>query len=81
MEERVAIVGLFVKDNGAAKDVNSLLHKYADKVIGRMGVPDREHDLSIISVIVRASSNEISALSGALGRIEGVTVKSMQAPI
>lgn len=81
MEEKVAIIGLFVHDISAAEKVNNVLHKSADKVIGRMGIPYREQGMSIISVIIRATGDEISALSGSLGRIEGVTVKTMQTPV
>ena len=78
MEEKIAIIGLFVRDFESAKNVNELLHKSGDKIIGRMGVPYRDNDMSIISVIIRATADEISALSGSLGRLNGVTVKSMQ---
>ncbi len=78
MEEKIAIIGLFVRDYESAKTVNQLLHKYGDKIIGRMGIPYRDKDINIISVIVRATGDEISALSGSLGRLDGVTVKSMQ---
>lgn len=81
MEEKVAIIGLFVHDIKAAEKVNEELHKNADCVIGRMGIPYREHNLNIISVIVQGSGDKISALSGNLGRIEGVTVKTMQTPV
>ena len=78
MEEKIAIIGLFIRNGESADAVNDLLHRYANKVIGRMGVPYRENSMSIISVIVRANQDEISALSGSLGRLDGVTVKSMQ---
>lgn len=78
MEEKIAIIGLFVRDTESVSEVNSFLHKHADKIVGRMGIPYREQGLSIISVIIHAPSDEISALSGSLGRIKGVTVKSMQ---
>ena len=78
MEEKIAIIGLFVRDYESAGAVNDLLHKHGDKIIGRMGIPYRDNDMSIISVIVRATGDEISALSGSLGRLNGVTVKSMQ---
>lgn len=78
MEEKIAIIGLFVRDYESANIVNNLLHKHGDKIIGRMGIPYRENSMNIISVIVRATGDEISALSGSLGRLEGVTVKSMQ---
>ncbi len=78
MEEKIAIIGLFVRDLESAKAVNELLHKFADKIIGRMGIPYRNNDINIISIIIRATGDEISALSGSLGRLDGVTVKSMQ---
>lgn len=78
MEEKIAIIGLFVRDSEAVKPVNELLHKYAVKIIGRMGIPYRDNDMNIISIIIRATGDEISALSGSLGRLDGVTVKSMQ---
>lgn len=81
MEEKVAIIGLFVHDINAAEKVNEILHRNADCVIGRMGIPYRERGLNIISVIVQGSGDKISALSGNLGRIEGVTVKTMQTPV
>ncbi len=78
MEEKIAIIGLFVHNYESAKIVNELLHKHGEKIIGRMGIPYRDNDMNIISVIIRASADEISALSGSLGRLDGVTVKSMQ---
>lgn len=81
MEEKIAIIGLFVRDITSANAVNELLHKYADKIIGRMGIPYRDESLNIISVIIKASGDEIAALSGSLGRIPGVTVKAMQTPL
>ena len=81
MEEKIAIIGLFVRDYESAGAVNEVLHKNGDKIIGRMGVPYRDNNMSIISVIVRATGDEISALSGFLGRLEGVTVKTMQTSV
>lgn len=81
MEEKIAIIGLFVRDVSSVKAVNELLHKNSDKIIGRMGIPYREGDLNIISVILKASGDEISALSGSLGRLNGVSVKAMQTPL
>ena len=81
MEEKVAIIGIFIQDISAAAAVNELLHEYADCIIGRIGIPYREKSLNIISVIVYASSDRISTLSGKLGRIEGISAKAMQAKI
>ena len=81
MEEKVAIIGIFIQDVTAAAQVNELLHEYADCIIGRIGVPYREKSLNIISVIVDATSDQISTLSGKLGRITGISAKAMQAKI
>ena len=78
LEERVAIIGIFVHNPEAAVKANEILHAYAGVIVGRMGIPYREKSINIISVIVNASANEISSLAGKLGRLEGITVKSMQ---
>ncbi len=78
MEERFAIIGIFINNPESVNAVNDLLHVNSDKIIGRMGIPYREENLSIISVIVKANRDEISALSGSLGRLQGVSVKAMQ---
>ena len=80
-EERVAIIGIFIRDTKAAVRVNDLLHEYSDCIIGRMGIPCREKSINIISIVVSASQGRISALSGQLGRIEGITSKAMQAQV
>ena len=77
MEERVAIVAIIVEDLESAAAVNSTLHEYASYIIGRMGLPHRERNMSIISVVVDAPHDEISALSGKLGRLEGVNTKTV----
>lgn len=81
MEEKVAIIGIFITDQNAAEKVNHLLHEYSDCIIGRMGIPYREKSVNIISIIVCAAQNRISALSGRLGRMEGVTAKAMQTQV
>lgn len=81
MEEKVAIIGIFIQDINAAAKVNALLHEYAHCIIGRIGVPYREKSLNIISVIVNASADDISTLSGKLGRIKGISAKAMQAKL
>ncbi len=81
MEEKVAVIGIFIQDMAAVAKVNELLHEYADYIIGRIGIPYREKKLNIISVIICASPDQISTLSGKLGRIEGISAKAMQAKI
>lgn len=78
MEEKVAIIGIFVSDKSAVTQVNELLHEYAPYIIGRMGLPYQEKSINIMSIIMSASPDVISALSGKLGRIQGINAKAMQ---
>lgn len=77
METRIALVGIIVEDSNAAEEVNKVLHDYAGSIVGRMGIPYREKDISIISVVIDADNDVISALSGKLGMIRGISVKTM----
>jgi len=77
METRIALVGIIIEDLGAAAAVNAVLHDYAEKIVGRMGVPYRQRNVSIISVVVDAPQKDISAMTGKLGMIAGVNVKTV----
>lgn len=79
METRVAVIGIIVEDPTSAEKVNAVLHDYGRVMIGRMGIPYREKNISIISVAVDATQDDISALCGKLGRIPGVSVKAAYA--
>ncbi len=76
METRVALVGIIVEDVGAAEKLNSLLHEYGPYIIGRMGIPYRQRGINIISVAMDAPQDVISALSGKIGKLAGVSVKT-----
>lgn len=74
---KIAVIGIVIeKDRTAAEQVNKILSAYGDNVIGRMGVPDNANRIYVISVIVKATNETLSALTGKLGRIDNVTVKS-----
>lgn len=79
MEKRVALIGIIVEDSEAAERINDILHQYREYIVGRMGVPYRERQVSVISVIVDAENNIISALSGKLGMVKGVSTKTIYA--
>ena len=70
METKIALIGIIVEDVQAVERVNALLHQYSDYIVGRMGLPYREKNVNIISVVVDAPENAISSLSGKLGMIE-----------
>ena len=77
METRVAVISIIVEDIEAAESINILLHQYRQYIIGRMGVPYAPKKISIISVAVDGPMDAISALSGKLGAIEGVSNKTI----
>lgn len=77
METRIALIGIIVEDNEEADKLNSILHEYRKYIIGRMGLPYREKGISIISIVIDAGNDVISSLSGKLGMIKGINVKTM----
>lgn len=79
MENRVSVISIIVKDEEAAASVNEILHEYRQYVVGRMGIPYRERGVSIISVVMDAPGDALSALSGKLGMLKGVTAKTLTA--
>ena len=75
MEERVALVGIIVENPDSVETLNTILHAYATYIIGRMGLPYRKKGLAIISIAIDAPQTVISALSGKIGRLPGVSTK------
>ena len=76
METRVAVISLIVTDKAAVREMNAILHAYSEYIIGRMGLPYKEKNVNIICVAVDAPQDTISALSGKLGRLAGVSAKA-----
>lgn len=76
METRVAVISVIVENPEAVESLNSILHTFGEYIIGRMGIPYREKNVSIISVVVDAPMDKINSLTGALGRIPGITAKA-----
>ena len=79
MESRIAIIAIVVENIDSTEKINEVLHDYGSYIIGRMGIPYRDKKLNLISVAVDAPQEMISALSGKLGRIDGVTAKTVYA--
>ena len=79
MESRIAIVAIVVENIDSADKINDVLHDYGSYIIGRMGLPYRDKKISLISVALDAPQEVISALSGKLGRLDGVTAKTVYA--
>ena len=76
METRVAVISIIIEDPNAVQAVNEILHEFSEYIIGRMGIPYRQQKISIISIAVDAPQEKISALSGKIGRLSGVTAKA-----
>ncbi len=76
METRVAVMSIIVEKNQAVEQLNAILHDYGEFIIGRMGIPYRQRNINIISIALDAPQNTISALSGKIGKLEGISVKT-----
>ncbi len=74
--KRIGTIGIVIENRNIVLDVQALLSEYGDIILGRMGVPDKESGISAISLIVKGSLEQISALTGKLGKLEGLSVKS-----
>ena len=80
-DTRVAMIGSIVEDYASADALNEILHQYGKYIIGRMGIPYRAKNINIISVAVDAPSDVISALSGKLGMLPGVSSKAVYSKV
>ncbi|AYD41320.1 CopG family transcriptional regulator [Clostridium fermenticellae] len=76
MEKRIGVIGIVVENLDAAPKVNSILHDFSNVIVGRLGIPYREKGISIISVIVDGTIDEVNTMTGKLGKLENVNVKS-----
>ncbi len=76
METRVAVISIIVENADAVEKLNGVLHEFSRYIIGRMGIPYREKGINIISVALDAPSDTINAMTGAIGKIVGVTAKA-----
>ncbi|HNX29350.1 MAG TPA: iron-only hydrogenase system regulator [Syntrophomonadaceae bacterium] len=81
MEKRLGVVGIVIEDRQAVPQVNAILSEHAGMIIGRMGLPHQAKNIAIISLIVDGTTDEIGAMTGKLGNIKNVTVKSALAKI
>ncbi|MGF7186237.1 putative iron-only hydrogenase system regulator [Desulfitispora alkaliphila] len=76
MEKRIGVVSIIVEDLDKASIINDILHESAPIIIGRMGIPYRERGISVMSIIVDGTTDQIGSLTGKLGNVSGVNVKS-----
>ncbi len=76
METRVAVISIIVEDPSSVEEINALLHENTQYIIGRMGIPYRKRGINIITIAIDAPQDVISALSGKIGRLDGVNTKT-----
>ncbi len=76
MDKRIGVIGIVIEDLSRIAEVNDILHQYGNIIIGRMGIPYKERGVNVISIIVDGTTDEIGALTGKLGKIKGLSVKS-----
>ena len=77
MENRIALIGIIVENKDSVENINAILHEYGEYMIGRMGIPYPKRNISVISIIVDAPNDVISALSGKLGMLPHVNTKTV----
>lgn len=76
METRVAVMSIIVENSETVEKLNCILHEYGEFIIGRMGIPYRKRNISIISIALDAPQDTIAALSGKIGNLPGISVKT-----
>lgn len=76
MEYRVAVMSIIVEDGSMVETLNSILHQHGEYIIGRMGIPYRKRGVNIISIALDAPQDIIAALSGKIGGLKGISVKT-----
>lgn len=81
METRVAIIGIIVESKDSIENLNAILHEYSKYIVGRMGIPYEKRGINIISVVIDAPNNVISALSGKLGMLPDVNIKTVYSKV
>jgi putative iron-only hydrogenase system regulator len=81
MDTRIALIGIIVDDTSSTERLNNILHEFGQYIIGRMGIPYREKNICIISIVVDAPNDVISSLSGKLGMLPGVNIKTIYSKV
>ncbi len=81
MGTRVAVIAIIVENEASVENVNAILHEYKNGIIGRMGIPYREKGINVISIAVDAAQDDINSMAGRIGRLDGVSAKTVYSNI
>ncbi len=76
METRIAVIGIIIENTDSVEKLNSLLHDYSKYIIGRMGLPYRQKNINVVSIAIDAPQDETASLTGKIGKLDGVSVKT-----
>jgi len=76
MVKRLGVIGIVIENRQVVPQVNAILSDHADMIIGRMGLPHQDKDVSIIALIVDGTTDQVGSMTGKLGNLKNVTVKS-----
>jgi len=76
-KKRVGIVGIFVNDTEKFKQINNILNEYSHLIKGRLGLPFKEHDLRVISLVFEGDTDELGSFTGKIGQFQGIEVKTL----
>jgi putative iron-only hydrogenase system regulator len=77
MEKRIGVVAILIEEKESVPRVNFILSEHAQIIVGRMGIPYKEKNVNVISIIVDGTTDDIGAMAGKLGKLDGVMVKSV----
>lgn len=81
MQNRVALAGIIVENGDCVSELNEILHSYGEYIIGRMGIPYHRKNISIISIALDAPVNVINSLAGKVGRLDGISIKTVYSSV
>lgn len=76
METRVALIGIIIENKNSIEHLNKILHEYGNYIISRMGLPYKEKNINIISIAIDAPTDVINAMTGKIGRLDGISTKT-----
>lgn len=81
MQNRVALAGIIVENGDSVSELNEILHSYGEYIIGRMGIPYHRKNISVISIALDAPVNVINSLAGKVGRLDGISIKTVYSSV
>ena len=81
METRVALIAVVVENTDSAEKLNAVIHEYGRYIIGRMGIPYEKKNISVVSIALDATQDVISSLAGRIGRLDGVSAKTVYSKV